>query len=43
VHEELVIHTCQILLGLYVHMALNYGAVLANPISQSYRDVSRKY
>jgi hypothetical protein len=27
----------------YGHMALNYGAVLASPISQSYRDASLKY
>jgi len=31
------------LLLLYGHMTLNYGAVLASPITQSYRDVSLKY
>jgi hypothetical protein len=28
---------------LYGYMALKYGAVFASPMSQSYRDASRKY
>ena len=41
VDNKLLLYKC--IMHLYGHRALNYGAVLVSPISQSYRNVSRKY